>query len=60
MNTEDKRKRDINRKEALEKKRAHIEKSIQEGLKHAKKTGDDKKLGMVASRQKVGFNLISI
>ncbi|TPX32529.1 hypothetical protein SmJEL517_g04365 [Synchytrium microbalum] len=38
--------------DALDKKREHIEKSIQEGLKAARKSGDDKKLGMVASRQK--------
>jgi ATPase subunit of ABC transporter with duplicated ATPase domains len=37
---------------ALDKKRAHIEKSIQEGLKQAKQKGDDKKLQMVASRRK--------
>ncbi|KAJ3097813.1 hypothetical protein HK100_005252 [Physocladia obscura] len=49
---EDKQIRDIHRVEALEKKKAHIEKSIQEGLRHAKKTGDDKKLGMVKSRQR--------
>ncbi|KAI9352090.1 P-loop containing nucleoside triphosphate hydrolase protein [Obelidium mucronatum] len=51
-NQEDKQKRDEKRQDALEKKRAHIEKSIQDGLRHAKKTGDDKKLGMVKSRQK--------
>jgi ATPase subunit of ABC transporter with duplicated ATPase domains len=37
---------------ALEKKKAHIEKSIQEGLRQAKARGDDKKLSMVASRKK--------
>jgi ATPase subunit of ABC transporter with duplicated ATPase domains len=36
---------------ALEKKKAHIEKSIQNGLKQAKEHGDDKKLKMVASRR---------
>ncbi|KAJ3284141.1 hypothetical protein HDU79_008479 [Rhizoclosmatium sp. JEL0117] len=51
-NQEDKLKRDEKRQDALDKKRAHIEKSIQDGLRHAKKTGDDKKLGMVKSRQK--------
>ncbi|KAJ3062102.1 hypothetical protein HK102_008878, partial [Quaeritorhiza haematococci] len=50
--TEEKRKRDIRRKEALDKKKAHIEKSIQEGLRKAKQSGDDKKLNMVASRKK--------
>jgi ATP-binding cassette, subfamily F, member 3 len=39
-------------KDSVDKKRAHAEKSIQEGLKQAKKSGDDKKLGMVASRKK--------
>ncbi|KAI8616709.1 P-loop containing nucleoside triphosphate hydrolase protein [Chytriomyces sp. MP71] len=51
-NLEDKRKRDRKRQEALDKKREHIEKSIQDGLRHAKKTGDDKKMGMVKSRQR--------
>ncbi|KAJ3078052.1 hypothetical protein HK102_004768, partial [Quaeritorhiza haematococci] len=51
-NTEERRKRDIRRKEALDKKKAHIEKSIQEGLRKAKQSGDDKKLNMVASRKK--------
>eukprot|EP00887_Chlorella_sp_A99_P007453 scaffold2.g7453.t1 len=37
--------------EGIEKKRAHMERSIQEGLKQARKKGDDKKLGMVASRK---------
>ncbi|KAJ3105805.1 hypothetical protein HDU96_008406 [Phlyctochytrium bullatum] len=51
-NKENERLRDERRHEALEKKREHIQKSIQEGLRSAKKHGDDKKLGMVASRQK--------
>ncbi|KAJ3094318.1 hypothetical protein HDU97_008246 [Phlyctochytrium planicorne] len=51
-NTAQQKLRDVRRKEALEKKRDHIQKSINEGLKQAKKSGDDKKLGMVASRQK--------
>ncbi|KAI8911777.1 P-loop containing nucleoside triphosphate hydrolase protein, partial [Gorgonomyces haynaldii] len=38
--------------ENMEKKRQHIENSIQQGLKSAKESGDDKKLGMVASRRK--------
>ncbi|KAL4449533.1 hypothetical protein ABPG77_007177 [Micractinium sp. CCAP 211/92] len=38
--------------EGIERKREHTEKSIQEGLKQARKAGDDKKLGMVASRKK--------
>ncbi|PSC67915.1 ABC transporter ATP-binding [Micractinium conductrix] len=38
--------------DGIERKREHAEKSIQEGLKQAKKAGDDKKLGMVASRKK--------
>jgi hypothetical protein len=46
-------KRDIRRQSALDKKRAHMEKTIQEGLKNAKKTGDDKKFKMVATRQMV-------
>ncbi|KAK9816604.1 hypothetical protein WJX72_002628 [[Myrmecia] bisecta] len=38
--------------ESVEKKRAHIQASIQKGQQQAKKSGDDKKLGMVASRKK--------
>ncbi|KAK7062089.1 iron complex transport system ATP-binding protein [Favolaschia claudopus] len=38
--------------EALDKKREHIEKSIQQGKESAKKTGDDNRLKMVKSRQK--------
>jgi ATPase subunit of ABC transporter with duplicated ATPase domains len=53
ISKEEKKRRDLRRVEALEKKRAHVEKSIREGLKAAKKHGDDKKLGMVASRRKV-------
>lgn len=37
--------------DGIERKREHVEKSIQEGLRQAKKAGDDKKLGMVASRK---------
>ena len=37
---------------ALDKKKKHIEKSIQQGLKQAMQKGDDKKLAMVASRKK--------
>ncbi|KAF7352440.1 Iron complex transport system ATP-binding protein [Mycena venus] len=38
--------------EALDKKREHIEKSIQQGKESAKKTGDDNRMRMVKSRQK--------
>ncbi|KAI3429636.1 hypothetical protein D9Q98_005722 [Chlorella vulgaris] len=38
--------------DGIERKRDHMEKSIQEGMKQARKAGDDKKLGMVASRKK--------
>ncbi|KAI7843107.1 hypothetical protein COHA_003278 [Chlorella ohadii] len=38
--------------DGIERKKEHMEKSIQEGLRQAKKAGDDKKLGMVASRKK--------
>ncbi|KAI9357920.1 P-loop containing nucleoside triphosphate hydrolase protein, partial [Zopfochytrium polystomum] len=49
---EDKQKRDVRRQEAMDKKKAHIEKSIQEAVKSAKRSGDDKKLTQAASRQK--------
>lgn len=39
-------------KENMEKKKAHLEKTIQESIAYAKKTGDDKKLGLAASRKK--------
>ncbi|KAJ3300268.1 hypothetical protein HDU76_006130 [Blyttiomyces sp. JEL0837] len=51
-NKEEKRLRDEKRQDAMDKKRAHVEKSIQELQKQAKKSGDDKKLGQVASRKK--------
>ncbi|KAJ7223921.1 P-loop containing nucleoside triphosphate hydrolase protein [Mycena rebaudengoi] len=38
--------------EALDKKREHVEKSIQQGMASAKKTGDDNRQRMVKSRQK--------
>ncbi|KAJ3404729.1 hypothetical protein HDV05_006926 [Chytridiales sp. JEL 0842] len=50
-NTEEKRRLDLWKMENIEKKKAHIEKSIQNGLKAAR-DGDEKKLGMVASRRK--------
>ncbi|KAL7414181.1 P-loop containing nucleoside triphosphate hydrolase protein [Mrakia frigida] len=37
---------------AMDKKKAHIENSIREGKKTGKKTGDENRLRMVASRQK--------
>ena len=51
-NEENVRKNKEKTAEALEKKKKHIERSIQQGLKHAKQKGDDKKLSMVASRKK--------
>ncbi|KAJ3404730.1 hypothetical protein HDV05_006927, partial [Chytridiales sp. JEL 0842] len=51
-NNEDRRQRDQWKVDNIEKKKAHIEKSIQNGLKAARKQGDEKKLGMVASRKK--------
>ncbi|KAJ3035443.1 hypothetical protein HK097_004204 [Rhizophlyctis rosea] len=53
---EDERKHMEKMKENEDRKRTHIEKSIQEGIRKAKKSGDDKKLGMVASRQKVSVS----
>ncbi|KAL1914423.1 uncharacterized protein VTP21DRAFT_8875 [Calcarisporiella thermophila] len=38
--------------DALVKKKEHMEKSIQKALKHAKSSGDDKRLGLVAARRK--------
>mmetsp|Transcript_12889 Transcript_12889/g.38933 ORF Transcript_12889/g.38933 Transcript_12889/m.38933 type:complete len:605 (-) Transcript_12889:1340-3154(-) len=48
----DKHEHTLKLKEGVERKRAHIEKSIEAGVRQAKKSGDDKKLGMVASRKK--------
>lgn len=39
--------------QAIERRRKHIQASIQKNLQQAKATGDDKRLGMVASRKKV-------
>ncbi|KAI8893693.1 P-loop containing nucleoside triphosphate hydrolase protein [Globomyces pollinis-pini] len=49
---EDKQKHNEQLQSALDKKKAHIERSIQESLKQAKSKGDDKKLLQVASRKK--------
>ncbi|PVU85650.1 hypothetical protein BB560_006955 [Smittium megazygosporum] len=49
--TEDLKKKKENMYDAIERKRKHINQSIQNGLRQAK-AGDDKKLGMVASRKK--------
>ncbi|KAJ7098765.1 P-loop containing nucleoside triphosphate hydrolase protein [Mycena belliarum] len=46
------RKRITGAQEVLDKKREHIEKSIQQGIASAKKTGDDNRQRMVKSRQK--------
>ncbi|KAI9366009.1 hypothetical protein DFJ73DRAFT_755706 [Zopfochytrium polystomum] len=54
---EDKQKRDVRRQGAMDKKKAHIEKSIQEAVKSAKRSGDDKKLSQAVSRQKVTVRL---
>ncbi|BGP31559.1 hypothetical protein JCM10296v2_003331 [Rhodotorula toruloides] len=47
-----KAKRMTTQKEALDKKREHVEKSIQRGIASAKKTGDENRQRMVKSRQK--------
>ncbi|CEL55853.1 putative ABC transporter ATP-binding protein YheS OS=Escherichia coli O157:H7 GN=yheS PE=3 SV=1 [Rhizoctonia solani AG-1 IB] len=47
-----KRKSQVRMKDALDKKREAIEKSIAEGARAARKTGDDNKARMVKSRQK--------
>ncbi|PVU93104.1 hypothetical protein BB561_003464 [Smittium simulii] len=51
-NSEDLKKKKIRQYENIERKKKHINESIQKGLQQAKASGDDKKLGMVASRQK--------
>lgn len=47
-----KRKSQIRMRDALDKKREAVEKSITEGARAARKTGDDNKARMVKSRQK--------
>ena len=47
-----KRKGLVKMKEAQDRKKEAIEKTIETGLKSAKKTGDDNRLRMVKSRQK--------
>ena len=46
------RKGKIRQKEAMDKKRSAIEKSIEMGARTAKKTGDENRMRMVKSRQK--------
>jgi ATPase subunit of ABC transporter with duplicated ATPase domains len=42
----------VRQKEAMDKKRSAIEKSIEQGARTAKKTGDENRMKMVKSRQK--------
>ncbi|PKY48786.1 P-loop containing nucleoside triphosphate hydrolase protein [Rhizophagus irregularis] len=51
-NLEDERLKKERMAEAQEKQKKHIESSIQKAQKKAKESGDDKRLGMVASRKK--------
>ncbi|TFK20041.1 P-loop containing nucleoside triphosphate hydrolase protein [Coprinopsis marcescibilis] len=51
-NTEEQRKRKIRLKELEAKRKKQIMASIQKNIQQAKATGDDKRLGMVASRKK--------
>ncbi|RKP14821.1 P-loop containing nucleoside triphosphate hydrolase protein [Piptocephalis cylindrospora] len=51
-NTEDRAKMKKGQKARLDRKKKHMEQSIQKAVKHVKSTGDDKRLGMVASRKK--------
>ncbi|KAK9761288.1 hypothetical protein K7432_013923 [Basidiobolus ranarum] len=51
-NTADVAKKKQHLHDNIEKKKKHIQKSIEKGLQHAKASGDDKRLGMVASRKK--------
>ncbi|RIA99419.1 P-loop containing nucleoside triphosphate hydrolase protein [Glomus cerebriforme] len=51
-NLEDERLKKERMLEAQEKQKKHIESSIQKAQKKAKESGDDKRLGMVASRKK--------
>ncbi|CAL8465918.1 g5454 [Coccomyxa elongata] len=52
QNAEEKQLHMARLQEGIDRKKAHIEKSIQNNEALAKKTGDDKKLQMVASRKK--------
>ncbi|KAJ7693913.1 P-loop containing nucleoside triphosphate hydrolase protein [Mycena rosella] len=52
VNERKERKRRTGAQEVLDKKREHIEKSIQQGIASAKKTGDENRQRMVKSRQK--------
>ncbi|KAI5479106.1 Iron complex transport system ATP-binding protein [Pseudohyphozyma bogoriensis] len=52
VNERKERRRLTGQKEAMDKKKEHIEKSIQQGMASAKKTGDENRQRMVKSRQK--------
>ncbi|KAJ7437118.1 P-loop containing nucleoside triphosphate hydrolase protein [Mycena galericulata] len=52
VNERKKKKQLTSAQEVLDKKREHIEKSIQQGIASAKKTGDENRQRMVKSRQK--------
>ncbi|KAI9293390.1 P-loop containing nucleoside triphosphate hydrolase protein [Neoconidiobolus thromboides FSU 785] len=49
--TEDLRKKKERMHASIEKRKKHMEASIQKAVAHAKSSGDDKRLGMVASRK---------
>ncbi|ORX82790.1 P-loop containing nucleoside triphosphate hydrolase protein [Basidiobolus meristosporus CBS 931.73] len=51
-NTEDVAKKKQHLHDNIEKKKKHIQKSIEKAVQHAKSSGDDKRLGLVASRKK--------
>lgn len=52
-NLEDRTKMKKGQMARFDRKKKHMEQSIQKAVKHAKSSGDDKRLGMVASRKKV-------
>ncbi|KXS10051.1 hypothetical protein M427DRAFT_62992 [Gonapodya prolifera JEL478] len=42
----------VKQQENLDRQKEHMKKSVEKGIQHARRTGDDKALGMVASRKK--------
>ncbi|OMH82552.1 ABC transporter F family member 3 [Zancudomyces culisetae] len=49
---DDLKKKKLHQIDSIERKKKHINESIQKGLAHVRSTGDDKRLGMIASRKK--------
>eukprot|EP00049_Salpingoeca_infusionum_P022824 m.9020 g.9020 ORF g.9020 m.9020 type:complete len:827 (-) comp5414_c0_seq2:325-2805(-) len=60
QNKEEKDKKHLRLYEAQERKRQHLQATIEKAKQHARRTGDDKALGLVASRKKKLENRLGV